>query len=124
VEVEPLERPPGPGPLHTLLPEAVVAGPPLRILQDLVGLGDLLEPLLRLPGAVVPVRVVFHGELAVGLLDLALVRVPGNPQDLVVIRHQLPFYGVLRRPPHSAGVDRPPGPPGIHFRIRFTSEEV
>jgi hypothetical protein len=52
--------------------ELVVGRPLLRVLQDLVGLVDLLELRLGRGVARVPVRVVLHGELAVGALDVRL----------------------------------------------------
>ncbi len=53
--------------------------------QDVVGLGDLLEPLLGLLVALVAVRVVLARELPVGLLDLLVGGVLADPQDLVVV---------------------------------------
>src|SRR5206468_4749709 len=50
----------------------VVLLPLLRIAEDVVGLRDLLESLRRLGIALVRVRVVLLGELAVRLLDLVL----------------------------------------------------
>ncbi len=58
---------------------AIVGRALLRIAQDLVGLGDLLELGLCL-GRRVPVGMVFHRQLPVGLLDLGLGSVPGQPR--------------------------------------------
>ncbi len=75
-----------PGP-QARLAVAVVSGAPLGVAQDLVGFGDLLE--LRLGGVLLPRRdaigMMLHRETAIGLLDLALVRVALDPQDAVVI---------------------------------------
>jgi hypothetical protein len=68
---------------------AVVAGPLLGVAEDVVGLGRLLEPRLRLGVARVPVRVVLHRQLAVGALDLLVRGVLGHPEDFV----QVPFSG-------------------------------
>jgi hypothetical protein len=64
--------------------EAVVGGALFLVAQRLVCLGDLLELLL---GVLLlrDVRVVLAGELAVGLLDVFLGRVPLYAEDLVVI---------------------------------------
>src|SRR5215813_15555751 len=50
--------------------EPVVARPLLRIRQDLVGLGGLLEAVLRLLVTWIPVGVVLQGELSIGGLQL------------------------------------------------------
>src|SRR5699024_2128610 len=50
--------------------------------QDVVGLGDLLEPLLGCGVALIGVGVVLSREFAVGLLDLVLRRRLRNPEDL------------------------------------------
>ena len=63
----------------------VVGGAFLRILQHLVGLGDLLEHLLRLLVARILVRVKLHGLLAIGLLQFLLVGPLGHAEQLVVI---------------------------------------
>jgi hypothetical protein len=69
--------------------ELVVGGPLLGVGEHLVGLLGLLEFLLRLLGrrvlALVAVRVVLHGQLAVGLLDVFLGRVLRHAQDVVVV---------------------------------------
>src|SRR5438105_10884764 len=64
--------------------EHVVALPPLRVGQHLVGLGHLAEPRGRLIG-LVDVRVVLARELAVRAADLVLGRLTGDAQDGVVI---------------------------------------
>ena len=59
----------------------------LVVRQGLVGLGELLELLLRdLRVVLVQVRVVFLGETAVGTLDLVLRRPAGDAEGLVVVR--------------------------------------
>ena len=65
--------------------ELVVGGALLRVLQDLVGLVDLLEPLLGRLVARVAVRVVLHGELAEGPLELGFLGALGHAEDLVVV---------------------------------------
>src|SRR6267143_3765422 len=67
--------------------EPVVGGAPLGVAEYLVGLGDLLE--LRFGSFLLPrgdaVGMMLHRELAIGLLDLAVVRVALDPQDGVVV---------------------------------------
>jgi hypothetical protein len=79
---EPGLEPARPEPLVAV---AVVHGAPLRVGQDLVGLGGLLELLLGLRIVLVHVRVQLASELAEGLLDLLLVGVPGHAKDVVWI---------------------------------------
>ncbi len=63
----------------------------LRVGEHLVGLGDLLEPLLGLRVRV-DVRVQLAGEPPVGLLDLVGVRVPAHAkQAVVVVHHRHPY---------------------------------
>src|SRR5688572_2792468 len=64
----------------------------LRIGQDLVGLLGLLEALLGLLVIAIPVRMVLHGQAAVGLGDGLLGGVSGHAQHLVEItlRHGAP----------------------------------
>lgn len=73
------------GALQTLVPETVVGGPFLRIAQDAVGLGGLLELLLRIRVIGVAVGMVRQGEFSVGRLDLLVVSLPGNPEDIVIV---------------------------------------
>ena len=65
--------------------EAVVARALLGVGEDGVSLGRLLELLLGLLVAGVFVRVVADGELAVGALNLRLVRAPAHAEDFVVV---------------------------------------
>src|SRR4026209_704852 len=65
---------------------AVVRSPFLRIAQDLVCLGDLLELGLCLWRRV-PVGMVFHRQFPIGLLDLGFGSVPGNPEQGVECAH-------------------------------------
>jgi hypothetical protein len=53
--------------------------------KDFVGFADLLEALFGLLIAWIAVRVEFHRELPIGLLELVIRRRSGNTQDLVVI---------------------------------------
>jgi hypothetical protein len=66
--------------------EAVVERAPLAVAQDLIGLDDLLEALLRGLAVVgVLVGVVLEGEAPVGLLDIFVGGVPWNPKHLIVV---------------------------------------
>ena len=58
----------------------------VRVGQDVIRLGDTLEPLLGLRTGV-DVRVQLAGEPAVGLLDRLGAGVPGHPEILVVVVH-------------------------------------
>jgi hypothetical protein len=64
---------------------AVIRGAALGVIEDLVGLGGLLE--LRLGVGIVRVDVGMQlaGELSKRLLDLRLVGVAGDAEDLVGI---------------------------------------
>jgi hypothetical protein len=71
-----------------VLAEGVVAATQLGIRQHVVGLGDVLEPLLGL-GVLVDVGVVLARQPAVGPLDVGRVGIAGDSEDLVeVLGHQ------------------------------------
>ena len=71
-----------------VLAECVVAATQLGIRQHVVGLGDVLEPLLGL-GVLVDVGVVLARQPAIGALDVGRVGIAGDPEDLVeVFGHQ------------------------------------
>ena len=76
--------------------ELVVARAFLRVAQHLVGLIDLLELVLGLLVAGVPVRMIFHGQLAIRLADVVSVRGAFQTENLVVILvvHTAAFYAV------------------------------
>ena len=96
ISTPPAPKPPAPKPgaapcCRSRVAEAVVLRPAARVLEHLVGLGGLAELLGRLGVVLVAVGVVLHRQLAVGLLDLGLGGVAGEPEDLVVValgRHQ------------------------------------
>ena len=67
------------------MPEHVVAAPLLRVGQYVVGLVRLLEPLGGGLVALVAVRVVLHGQLPEGALQLVGGRASANSEDLVVV---------------------------------------
>src|SRR3990172_12932146 len=62
----------------------IVGAPFLGIRQHRVGCGDFLETLLG-PRLLVSVRVILQRERAESILDGFLVRVPWDPENLVVI---------------------------------------
>ena len=68
----------------TFFSELVVYASLLGVGEDLVGLRDLLEPVLCV-GVAVLVRVELEGHLPVGLLDLVLVGLGGDTQDFVEV---------------------------------------
>jgi len=59
--------------IEGLMPEMVVGGPFLGILQDFVGLAYLLESGFCLGISGVPVRMILHRELAIGGFDRLIV---------------------------------------------------
>ena len=63
---------------------SVVGHPLVSVAQDLVGLGDLLESLLRVVGLVL-VGVELQGHLPVGLLDVVAAGLAVDPQDAVIV---------------------------------------
>jgi hypothetical protein len=67
-----------------VVPERVVPLAKLRGGQHLVGLGDLLEPLLRFR-VLVDVRVVGAGDLAVCALDVVRGGAGSHPEHLVEV---------------------------------------
>ena len=64
---------------------AVVLLALLGVAEHVVGLGDLLEALLRRLVVGIAIGVVGAGEFAVGLLDLLRARLLVDPQGLVVV---------------------------------------
>ena len=70
---------------NALEAEAIVGPPLLRIGEHRVGLAGFLEALLGLGIFGIAVRVMLERELAISLLELALVRTTGDAQDFVVI---------------------------------------
>ena len=71
--------------LAEVWPQDVVPPAALRIGEDLIGLGDLLEPSLG-RRVLVDVRVVHAGQLAVGPLDVLSRGIASYAQDLVKVR--------------------------------------
>ena len=72
-------------PEDALGPEAVVAGPPLGVAQDLVGDGDLLEARLGRGVAVVGVGMQLAGTGAVGPLDLVVAGLGADAEQRVEV---------------------------------------
>src|SRR5262249_53893743 len=75
----------GPSALESLMAVAVVDLPLLDVDEDLVCLGDFLEPPLPFRVARVAVGMVLHGELAIRLLDVVVGRRFDDTEDFVVI---------------------------------------
>jgi hypothetical protein len=67
------------------MPEVVVGGPLLRVLQDLVSLVQLFETDLGLRVAGIAVGVELFGEPPIGVLELLLARPPGKPERFIVV---------------------------------------
>ena len=89
-EVEAAEAASSLAAVKSLLPVAVVELLLLRIAQNLVRAGDLLEALLRLQRTLVAIGMVLHRQTPVGFPYLLHVRAPGNAQGLVVVCHSDP----------------------------------
>jgi hypothetical protein len=64
--------------------EAVVGGAFLGVLQDVVGLADLLEALLGAVVSGIAVRMIFHGQLAVGLLKVFRLGAAPHTEGFIV----------------------------------------
>jgi hypothetical protein len=83
--------------------EAVVGGALLVVLQNVIGLAQLLELRLGRLVARVAVGVVLHGQLAIGLLQLLGAGAALDAQELIKIRlsHRCHRSSEPCRPPHS-----------------------
>ena len=68
----------------------IVRVAPFRVLQDLVGLVDVLEHLLGLVVARIPIRVMLLGQAPVRTLDGLGIGVAVNAEHLVEVRHAVP----------------------------------
>ena len=73
------------------VPEAVVSAPLLGVREHGVGFRRLLEPFLGGLVAGVAVRMVLEGQLAVGALDVRVLRGAGNAENLVVVARRHAF---------------------------------
>src|ERR1041385_3828045 len=71
--------------VHTGVAELVIARALFSVHKDAIRLSALLELLFRLGIAGIAVRMVLHGQLAIGALDLLLGGRAGYAQDFVVI---------------------------------------
>jgi len=82
---------------------AIIGRPLLRVLEDVIGLVQLLELGLALPVALVAVGAPLHCELAIGLLERVLAGVARDAEDLVVVtlRHAVRR---TRRPRHATAM--------------------
>lgn len=68
----------------TLFPKLVIYAFLFGVIQDLVGLSDLFEPVLCV-GIAVLVRVELEGQLPVGFLDLVVIGFRGDAEDFVEV---------------------------------------
>src|SRR6516225_7781876 len=67
------------------MPVLIVSRPLMRVGQHLAGLLRLLEGLLRVPIVGIAIGMIFHGQTAIGLLDLRLGRPLRYVEYLVVV---------------------------------------
>jgi hypothetical protein len=63
----------------------VVALALLRVAEDAVGLGRLLEPVFGVLVPLVAIGVVLERQLPVGGLDLGVGGIPRHPENLVIV---------------------------------------
>ena len=102
--------PAGTGAEDALGAVAVVAGPALGVLQDLVGQADLLEPLAVAVVVLVGIGVELPGLGPVGPLELVVGGVAADPEDLVEIGvgHRLGLRRLIGPPRSAAAPSRSP----------------
>src|SRR5262249_19235549 len=72
-------------PLEAGMAVAIVALAFFRVAEDLVSLGDFSEAHLGFLVARIAVRVMLHGEFAIGALDDVLVGPARNGEDFVIV---------------------------------------
>src|SRR5262249_25096028 len=65
--------------------EPIVAGPPLRVGEDLVCLRCLFEPAFGFGIVGIAIRVQLHRHAAIGALEVARVRVARHAENFVVV---------------------------------------
>lgn len=89
-----------------MTPQAVIGGAFLRVLEGLIGLGNILEFLFAL-GIFRHVRVIFARELAIRFLDVVFAGAAFYTQNVVVVlefHHSLPLsfdeLDLTRQAPH------------------------
>src|SRR5690606_15058494 len=73
------------------MPVAVIGRALLAVLQDVVSLVDFLELQLGFGITRIAIRVILHGQLAIGLLDDFVGSAPGDPESFIeaCFRHGL-----------------------------------
>ena len=65
--------------------EAIIGGPFVAVLEDVVGLVEFFEFMLAFGVARIAVRMMLHGELAESGLEFGLAAGARDAQDLVII---------------------------------------
>jgi hypothetical protein len=89
------ERPARPAGSHAALEGgrsvAVIGRALVGILQDVVGVIDVLELLLGVLVAVIAIRVMLHGELPERLLDVIGARRSADSEQLVIVLRHAPY---------------------------------
>ena len=71
--------------LEGLMAEAIIGRALLLVLEDVVRFADVLEFLFGLLIARIAIRVIFHRQLAIGLLDIVRSRLPVDVEKLVIV---------------------------------------
>ena len=93
------------------MPVAIVGCALLVIGEDVVGFSKLFKLLLRLMIVRILIRMILDRELAIGLLDLRSIRIPGDTQHFVIIAffhlgnseksgRPISLHRRRRKPPH------------------------
>src|SRR5690606_38389605 len=77
-----------------LMPETVIGGPLLRVLQAIIGDADGLEPRFAVGTAGVAVGVILHRQLAIGGFDRPPIGIAADVEQLIEIY----VHGVNGRP--------------------------
>src|SRR5262249_46567573 len=105
--------------VQALVPVGVVATTLLRVAQDLVRLGNLLESRLRLLVAAVAVGVIWHHQLAVGAGNLLGAGLAANPENFVVITFACHSARHGLKAPGGAGIHSPMAAPATTAELIY-----
>src|SRR5262249_34700372 len=95
--------------------EAVIGGALVAVLEDVIGLVELLEAVLAILVARIAIRMVLHGQLAEGRLELHLGGRARHAQDLVVVAFR--HVSASPRAPAVVSSSRP-SPPFEFVHVR------
>ena len=71
--------------IHTGMAKLIVGSAFMRIRQDFVGLFGFFKHLLRFNITRIPIRVIFHSQLAIGFLDGTFIGIAADTEHFIVI---------------------------------------